>query len=645
MTGSRGQEDSPIESLTQKLYAPGDGVPEEKRSGLHQTTVDVPPDWQHEHAHPKPFSFDMTLAKHHTTAKWIFGVAVLFFLAALGAAFFFLTNDRNVVSAGKIDIAVTGPVSIAAGDTLALSIEIQNKNAATLEVADLIVEYPDGTRSVDDVTDELTDYRVGLGDIKSGMTVATTTQAIIFGEEGSTRDIHITLEYRIAGSGAIFVKESVFTVSIGSAPLSMTVDGPSSINSGDEVELQVHVRSNSSFPMENVVVRTEYPFGFTFTESDPEASYSDTLWALGDIEPEGTRTILIKGILEGQDNEERVFQFDMGVASQEDTTTLRTSFVKAQHEIKLSRPFINLALALNGSENESVIAIPGAIVRGKLSWRNNLAVKMADGVVTVRLDGSAFDESSVSAIGGFYNSSNNTITWDKQAIDSLDVLNPGSRGEVAFSFNLKSSGELGGSNKNPEVPVTARLVATPVGEDDTEDEIRSEVQHRVALSSSVGVKTLVTHDTGVFSNTGPLPPVAEEETTYTITWSLSSSVNDLTDGTVRAVLPPYVSWKDEVRPSDESVTYDAASREVLWTVGNVSSGAGYGKPSPKVSFQVGLTPSLTQVGSGPDLIGETIFSAFDEFIGGELGGTAPEADIHLSEEGAPLNHDRVAEGN
>lgn len=128
MIEPRNQEDSPIESLTQKLYTPGDGVPEEHRAGLRQSTPDVPQDWQHEHAHPKPFSFDMTLAQHHTTAKWIFGIASIFFLAALGAAFFFLTNNRNVVSAGKIDISVTGPVSIAAGDTLALSIEIQNKN-------------------------------------------------------------------------------------------------------------------------------------------------------------------------------------------------------------------------------------------------------------------------------------------------------------------------------------------------------------------------------------------------------------------------------------------------------------------------------------------------------------------------------------
>lgn len=641
MTESRQQEEGPIESLTQKLYTPGDGVPEERRSGLHQNVTDVPQDWQHEHEHPKSFSLDMKLAQHHTTAKWIFLVAILFFAVSLAAAFFFLSNNRNVVSAGKIDISVTGPVSIAAGDTLPLSIDIKNRNAATLEVVDLILEYPDGTRSVHDVTNELTDYRVGLGNINPGVTVSTTTEAILFGEEGSTRDVYITIEYRIAGSGAIFVKESVFTVSIGTAPLSMTVDGPKSVNSGDEVEMLVRVRSNSSFPLENVVVRGEYPFGFTFTEADPEASYSDTLWVLGDIEPEGTREILVKGVLEGQDNEERIFHFDLGIASQQDTTTLGTSFVKAQHEVEIERPFINLTMTLNGSEAESVVAQPGTIVRGKVEWRNNLRDKLGEGVLTVKLDGSAFDESSVFVVGGFYNSSNNTITWDQQSVDDLEFINPGSRGEVNFSFNLKPSSQLGGMSTNPEVPVTARLTAIPVGEDDTEKTIRSEVRHRVMLASSVGIDTLVTYATGPIDNEGPLPPVVEEETTYTITWTVSSSVNELSGGTVRAVLPPYVSWKNEVRPSTENVTYTASSREVLWTVGDVLAGAGYNKAPRKVSFQVGMTPSAPQVGSAPELIGDSIFSALDEFIGGEIGDVESAANIHLEEDGAPVNHDRV----
>ncbi len=640
MTSGHDEQESPIEALTQKLYTPGDdALPKEHRSGLHQTMNDVPSDWGHEHA-SNPSSFSMAASKHHTTVKWVFGIAVVFFLISLGAAFFFLSDNRNVVSAGKIDISVTGPVSIGAGDMLPLAIEIKNRNAATLEVADLILEYPDGTRSADDVTEEITDYRVGLGDIKPGVTIATTTKAILFGEEGGTRDIHITLEYRIAGSGAIFVKESVFTVSIGTAPLSLTVDGPKNVNSGDDVDLTIEVRSNSEVPMENAVVKAEYPFGFTFTEADPEASYSDTLWALGDIEPEGKRTIHIKGTLEGQQDEERIFRFDLGVASKEDTTTIGTTFVRAEHDMKIERPFINLTLGLNGSEKESIIAAPGSIVRGELSWRNNLGVKMADGVLTIKLEGSSFDEGSVSALGGFYDSARNTITWDKQGIKDLSVINPGSRGGVSFSFTLKPSSALGGT-VNPEVPVTALLVATPVGEGDTEQAIRSELQHRVSLSSNVGIASSITHSTGSFDNTGPLPPVVEEETTYTVTWALSSSVNEVSDGVVTAVLPQYVSWKNQVKPSTEDITYNPTSREVTWNVGTLTAGAGYGKPLRKASFQIGLTPSATQVGSAPVLVGQATFSAFDTFIKGDVGNTAPEVNTLLTELGAPINHDRV----
>lgn len=627
-------EEGPIESLTRKLYTPGDdAVPKIRRAGLHADRPDVPSDWQHEHATARPLT--MSLAKHHKTAKWIFGVAVTFFIASLGAALFFLTDNRNIISAEKIDLSVIGPVSVAAGDTLPLSIDIVNRNTATLEIADLIVEYPQGTRSTEDVTRELTDYRVGLGDIASGDRISTTTKAILFGEEGSTRDIVITLEYRIAGSNAIFVKESVFTVSIGTAPLSLDVDGPRSVNSGDEVELELTIRSNSSIPMENVVIRAEYPFGFEFESSDPETSFSDTVWALGDIEPEGERQIQITGTLEGQHDEDRIFRFDVGVASRDDTTTIGTTFVRAEHEMTIDRPFVDLSLKLNGSTEETVIGSPGSTVRGELSWRNNLPAKLGDAVIEIELDGTAYVESSVSALNGFYDSGRNVILWDQQGVDDLEVIDPGSSGTVTFTFALKPPGGVSGA---PEVPVTARLVATPVGSDRTPEEVESVLSRRIVLPSNVGLSADAFHTSGPFDNSGPIPPRVEEETTYTITWEVTNSGNDLSDAMVRAVLPPYVSWKDDFTPQSEDVSYTASSREIRWDVGDVESGSG----TRRMSFQIGLTPSVTQVGSAPVLVETATLFATDTFIGGEVGATTQPVTTTLSDSTMP-GHDRVVE--
>ena len=44
---------------------------------------------------------------------------------------------------------------------------------------------------------------------------------------------------------------------------------------------------------------------------------------------------------------------------------------------------------------------------------------------------------------------------------------------------------------------------------------------------------------GTFTNTGPIPPKAEAETTYTVTWAVTNPLNNLTDVRVSAILPSY----------------------------------------------------------------------------------------------------------
>lgn len=633
-------EESSIESLKQKLYTPGEeAVSELHRAELRPGQADVPPDWQHEHVTPGTLS--MSIGKHHTKAKWLFGVAVVFFLVAAGAAAFFLTNNRNIISTGKIDVMVTGPVSIAAGDTLALAVEITNYNSATLETADLVIEYPDGTRDAENVIRELTDYRTGLGNIAPGGRAATSTKAILFGEEGTQHDIVLTLEYRIAGSNAIFVKENIFTVSIGSTPLSLTVDAPRSVNSGSEVEFDVSIRSNAKIPLENVVLQAEYPFGFSFVSADPETSYSDTLWVLGDIPPEGRKNITIVGTLEGQQDEDRIFRFNLGVASQNDTTAVGTSFVRAEHEVTIERPFIDLVFSTNGSSNDAVAVGAGSIVRGRISWTNNLPTRLGDAVLEVELPGRAFDEGSVFVTNGFYDSGQNVIRWDKQDLSALAFIDPGESGEVQFSYTIESANDLGGSLVNPEIPMVARLRALPVGESRTTQVVTGETTQRVVVISTTNLVSKTNHTTGPFSNTGPIPPIVEEKTTYTVTWTLSNTTNDLTDGVVRAVLPQYVSWEGSVDPANESVTYTASSREVVWRVGTVIAGTGYNEPARVVSFQVGLTPSATHVGSAPSIVENPVFSANDVFVGGEVGTTALNSSTSLSDPSLPSSHDRV----
>jgi hypothetical protein len=133
----------------------------------------------------------------------------------------------------------------------------------------------------------------------------------------------------------------------------------------------------------------------------------------------------------------------------------------------------------------------------------------------------------------------------------------------------------------------------------------------------------IVRSTGPFQNTGTLPPRADRETTYTVYWNLSNSFNDVADVVFSTVLPQYVSWKGETSPSSEAVSFDASTRTVRWTVPDLRAGVGYTSPSKEVAFQIGLLPSLSQVGTVPDLTGELRVTGADRFTGGTVTTSKP----------------------
>jgi hypothetical protein len=629
------EEDSPIEELAKELDTPGADLSGTfTRAGFHREIHDVETDWTHEHGNTMPILSRMRFTKKHKTlATWLFGAAVIFFLAALGTAAFFLTGDRNVLTADKIDIRVTGPTKVAAGEVLPLAIEIKNNNASTLQVADLLIEYPAGTRSAEDVAVPLLRVRMGLGDLAPGERAATTTEAVIFGKEGTKQNVIVSLEYRVAGSNAIFVKERAFMVEIDDSPVRLSIAAPSSLNSGNDVVLEIHMESNSSAPLENVILKADYPFGFEFASADPDPSFSQTLWSLGDLEPRGKRTVTLRGKLEGQQDEERIFRFEIGVAEQGgDITNIGTSFSNAEHTIRIVRPFVDISFFVDGETGETLTAGPGEDVELEIAWRNNLADRLADAVLELSIEGEGVNERSIKSPNGFYDSSRNILTWDKRSVQDFAIFEPGGTGRVNLSFLTLEADEFSGGIVNPDIRLRASLRAVPIGSRDTPELVRTDVAAVIRIITSVDLAATVVHGEGPIENSGPMPPKAETETTYTVVWDISSAVGDISSARVTAKLPPYVKWKGVIRPADEDVIYDPSTGLVTWNAGTVRAGAGYGKPARSLAFQIGLTPSVNQVGTAPTLIDDATLRATDSFAGVMVGDTEPELTTLLEDD-------------
>ena len=551
----------------------------------------------------------------------IFLGAFIFFILAGGFAAYKFFAGSNVISGDNIDIIVRGPVSVAGGDELPLDIDIQNKNNVNLSAVDLKIEYPSGTRKPDNLSVAMERYSEAIGNINVGKSERRLIKAVLFGEENTNEDIKITVEYRVPGSNAIFYKEKVYTVLMSSAPVSFVVTGPEEINAKQKMEFKVEITSNSLTVIKNLILKADYPFGYTFDSASPNPSSVDkSVWTIGDLQPGAKRTIKILGIVQGQDGEQRVFKFTVGMADKLDEESVGTPFAVYSNTISIKKPFIGVDLAVDGDQSQEVSVSNGKTVRTDLTWNNNLASQIHDAIIQIKLRGGILDKSSIRVEKGFYNSIDNTIIFDKQSNSELASIDPGTQGSASFTFSSFSSKSTTGSSfNNPDIYMDISVTGKRIEGSNVPQELLYSDSKRIKIASSLNLISNGYRTVGPFENSGPVPPKAEQETMYTITWTATDILNDVNDAKVVATLPPYVKWQNLTSPSSENISFNSLNNEVTWNIGGIKSGTGYSLAARTVSFQVSITPSLSQVGTSPVLLGEASLSGIDAFTKTLLG--------------------------
>ena len=574
--------------------------------------------------------------------SYVLILAALFFVGSVSyAAFIFFGGSQNI-SASEVDIKISGPVTVGAGEILSLDLIIQNNNPVPLKVVDLIVEYPDGTKSAENLIDPLSRTRERIDDIESGALARETLKAALFGDEGDNKEITVEVEYQVPGSNAIFSKKKVFSIILNAAPARISVTGLKEVSSGQEIEFEATITSNSTSDINDLIITTSYPFGFDFIEADIEPTYSDNVWVIDKLSPNEEKTIKIRGTITGQNDEERVFRFRTGLVSEDNRHEIGVVFNDFIHDLVIKKPFVGLALNINGSEQSVVSVNSGETVRAELVFLNNTNDIVRNLEVNLRLDGFVLDESKVVAKNGFYRSSDNTLIFNIETDTNLEQINARDDYRTTFQFDIKDLANSGIDIKNPEVKITATVNGQRIG-DDVEQDIQEDSVKVVRVISDVFVGAYTLHEMGPFANTGPIPPTVEQETTYTITWSVSNNSNNLENAEISAILPGYVLWNNKVSPGTENYNYDQNTRQLTWNIGNISSGVGNFSSPKELSFQVKLFPSLSQVGEKPNLLRDIVFSSTDSFAGTNIEFNINEPNTKLSDGSTINRHEFVVE--
>jgi hypothetical protein len=395
--------------------------------------------------------------------------------------------------------------------------------------------------------------------------------------------------------------------------------------------MAVSISSNSEQKIQDALLQVNYPFGFNFKSANPSPDFGNNTWRLGDLNPKSKKVIDIKGVIEGQDNEDKIFTFNAGLADPNDERSMGVGIISSMQKITLKQPFVGLDIKINGDSGKDFVTKIGNKMNAEIAISNNLPVAVNNANVKVSLSGNILNKSSVNASnGGFYRSSDNTISWDKNGESILSLLSPGQNSSLSFNFmTLPYSSNMISAFHNAEVDIDVTLKGD-VKSDSLPSQIVSTFSKKIKISTDLTLNPRLLYSVGAFKNTGPIPPKADIQTTYTVDWIVTNSFNDVSGAVVKATLPPYVTWLGSYSPQSEKISYNPDNRTVTWELGNIPSGAGFSGSSREVGFQVGVTPSQNQIGSAPVVINETTISGTDNFTGQSAGATKASLNTRIS---------------
>ncbi len=526
-------------------------------------------------------------------------------LAAVGYLVFLVSTE--------VTFSVVGPKQAVAGEPTLITLRIANSSRVTLTSGAVTLTFPPGTIAPErsDVSLTAPRQKLDIPDIPPGGEFLQELRVRLLGTAGEEKIVSGTYAYRPENIQSELTRSSDFTTAIVRVPLAIGVEVPERVNSGQEVTVTVSVDSELSVPLAGMSLGVEFPGGFEPKRTDPPLERgADPIWPLADLELGKSRKISISGILKGEPEEVKAFRFRLGLYERE----RRSWLLLAEHTANpaIASPFLFARAALGERRGGSLA--PGEALIGTVRYRNNLAERIENLVVSVSFPEKFVDLKSIHAERGFYDVTKNAITWNSSSEPRLAEVAPGGEGTLAFSFSLKSAVPIAGfQDQNFVFPLATTIdsASPPPQFRGVALEFRDAVDFRI--SSPIGLSARSSYRDAPVPSSGPLPPQVRKTTSYAIILKLTSGANVLREVEVRGQLPGGVSWGGQTTSDLGTITFNPATQEFVWRIRELPAATGILRAPLSAALVVALTPAENQVATSPRLVKGLVASGRDTF--------------------------------
>jgi len=505
----------------------------------------------------------------------------------------FLFYRAGMFSKEILKLEILGPDTAKVGEEIEYTVVYKNNGNFVLEQPKLVFELPDNSLTEDSKT-LLTQ---NLDDIYPGAQESVKFKARLLGKDGDLKTAKASLSYVPKNITATYESDTTFITKIDATPITLDFDLPTKVEQGKSLQYSINYFSNVDYPLENLSIKIDSTPGFNFVSSDP-TSLDNLEWKLRTLNKAQGGRISIAGNVSASTSQNLTFSASLGMWQGGDFIVIKQTSVTVQ----VIQPLLFISQQINGSS--SYVASPGETLHYQVFFRNIGSTPFDNLFVVAKLDSSALDMSTIQAgMGGQVQPNDNMVVWDQSQVAQLRHLDVQEQGEVDFTVKVKTNWSPSITDEN----------STTINDSINISQITQ--KFTIKVNSGLVISQKGYYQSSDISNSGPIPPKAGSATTYTINWEIKNYFSDAKNVKVKAVLPKNISLTGRIMPQDQlsNFSFDSASREIVWSSGDIQAGTGVTGDPVMLSFQVSLTPDSSQKGSTASLIGQVQISGENQF--------------------------------
>lgn len=531
----------------------------------------------------------MQVLKKRGVIFWIF--SLLFTAGAVAvltySGYNFYMNSGSDVT--TVDFFVDTESEVVAGQEFYYNIHYKNNSKIDILLPRLEAIFPENFIIVSSEPASQSQTK-GLWDLPTlppGRENIVKVKGMIIAKEGDTGVMFANLSYTPQNFSSEFKKETSATTLVRDIGVEINIDYIKTALVGDTGEITVNLNSQEENYLDSFIIKSQVPENFEWLDLQNRENTGQPDEASAPAEGGGAENAVYEKIKDGKwavnglTEEESVltasFSFQNKKNSEEAVKLTfekeapdNESYVFYENDLvfEVMKSDLNLALIINGSRENQGINFGDKLLYS-IVYNNKGETAMKDVVIMAVLEGDFLDWASLEDEAGA-EEKGNTLTWTKNQIPKLALVDKHEEGTIDFSINVMDAGQV---EPGQEYELKSYVQFSVGGSEDgariSEDNKSNEIINLINSDLSLEEQLRYFNEDNITVGNGPLPLRIGEKTSFKVYWSITNNLHELNEVSVEASLPEYVSWDNKNRTNVGAVSYDEERHRVVWDIGRL----------------------------------------------------------------------------